>query len=239
LKADVTIGIDVKGSTAGFTGVCQNSQKVWTQTTSTTRKERLSFSKCRNVLVLGIRKVANTAGILPEQVVVQRDGRMFESELQAAQAALKILKTDSVVAPNAALTCVEIPKSGTAAFRFFDEYFDAGGVRGYRNPEFGIYAILGPNEGHVCNTGESFRVPGTVRPLHVKRVYGEMPIEDCLRDVFYLACLTWSKPDGCSRFPVTVRLNDRQLIDVATPFDDEFDEAPEPVAAPMAEGGVR
>jgi hypothetical protein len=52
-----------------------------------------------------------------------------------------------------------------------------------------------------------------------------------------LACLTWSQPEGCSRHPVTVRLNDRQLVDVATPFDDEDDEAPT-VAVRGSEGGV-
>jgi hypothetical protein len=226
LHAGVTIGIDVRGTTAGFTGVCQYSQKVWTQTTPTKRKERLSYSKCKEMLLLGITKVAKSAGTLPEQIVVQRDGRMFEMELQAARDALEELKQAGIIAPDAKLTCVEIPKSGAAAFRFFDEYFGATGARGYRNPEYGTYTVLGPNEGYVCNTGASFRVPGTVRPLHVKRVSGDMPIEDCLRDIFYLACLTWSKPDGCSRFPVTVRLNDRQLIDVATPYDDEYDEAP-------------
>jgi hypothetical protein len=238
LNADVTIGIDVKGTTAGFTGVCQNSLKVWTQTTPTKRKERLSFSKCREMLILGITKVAKNAGTIPQQIVVQRDGRMFETEILAAKDAVENLKGAGVIASNTVLTCVEIPKSGVAAFRFFDEYYDAAGRKDFRNPEYGSYAILGPNEGYICNTGVSFRVPGTVRPLHVKRVYGEMPIEGCLRDIFYLACLTWSKPDGCSRFPVTVRLNDRQLIDVATPYDDEYDEAPERVT-PQVEGGAR
>lgn len=237
LHADVTIGIDVKGNTAGFTSVCRLSEKVCCATTETKRKERMSRRKCREMLIDGITKVAKAAGTLPGQIVVQRDGRMFEPEIEAAKDAIEELKRASVIAADASLTCVEIPKSGAAAFRLFDEYFDRGN-REFRNPEYGTFAVIGPDDGFVCNTGLSFRVPGTVRPLHVKRVHGEMPIEECLEDIFFLACLTWSKPDGCSRVPLTVRLNDRQLIDVATPFDDEDDEAP--LSATVgAEGGAR
>jgi argonaute-like protein implicated in RNA metabolism and viral defense len=197
----------------------------------------MSRKKCREMLVDGITKVAKAAGTQPTRIVVQRDGRMFESEIEAARDALDELKRANVISVDANLTCIEIPKSGAAAFRLFDEFFDRG-TRNYRNPEYGTFTIIGPNEGFVCNTGLSFRVPGTVRPLHVKRVHGDMPIEECLEDIFYLACLTWSKPDGCARDPVTVRLNDRQLIDVATPFDDEDDEAPRLVLR-EAEGGAR
>jgi hypothetical protein len=226
LHADVTVGIDVKGHTAGFTAVCPTSTKVWCETTETKRKEKLSRSKCREMIVRGITRLTQAAsGLLPTTIVVQRDGRMFEPEIDAAKDALEELKRDGVVAATATLTCVEIPKSGGAAFRLFDDYTDRGTLR-FRNPEYGTYCNLGENEGFVCNTGLAFRVPGTVRPLHVKRVYGKMPIKQCLEDVFHLACLTWSQPEGCSRHPVTVRLNDRQLVDVATPFDDEDDEAP-------------
>jgi len=226
LHAGVTVGIDVKGHTAGFTAVCPTSTKVACETEETKRKERLSRRKCRELLVRVITRLTQaSSGLLPSTIVVQRDGRMFEPEIEAAKDALEELKREGVVAANATLTCVEIPKSGGAAFRLFDDYLDRGTAR-YRNPEYGTYCVLGENEGFVCNTGLAFRVPGTVRPLHVKRVLGSMPIEHCLEDVFHLACLTWSQPEGCSRHPVTVRLNDRQLVDVATPFDDEDDEAP-------------
>jgi hypothetical protein len=237
LHADITIGIDVKGTTAGFTGVCPTGEKVWCATIETKRKERMSRRRCREMLVDGVTKLAKAAGTQPSRIVVQRDGRMFEPEIEAAKDAIDELKRGGVISEEASLTCVEIPKSGGAAFRLFDEFYDRGS-QAFRNPEYGTFAVIGPDEGFVCNTGLSFRVPGTVRPLHVKRVQGEMPIEDCLEDVFYLACLTWSKPDGCSRDPVTVRLNDRQLIDVATPFDDEDDEAPLELVR-GTEGGAR
>ncbi|MGC4074003.1 MAG: hypothetical protein QM760_16125 [Nibricoccus sp.] len=233
----MTVGIDVKGHTAGFTAVCPTSTKVCCDTSETKRKERLSRRKCREMLVRVVTRLAQAStGLLPTTIVVQRDGRMFEPEIEAAKDALEELKREGVVDANATLTCVEIPKSGGAAFRLFDDFVDRG-VRKFRNPEYGTYCVLGAHEGFVCNTGLAFRVPGTVRPLHVKRVFGSMPIEQCLEDVFHLACLTWSQPEGCSRHPVTVQLNDRQLVDVATPFDDEDDEAPVAVLR-GSEGGV-
>lgn len=237
MHAGITVGIDVKGHTAGFTAVCPTSTKVCSETRETNRKEKLSRSKCREMLVRVItRLIQASAGLFPTTIVVQRDGRMFEPEIEAAKDAMEELKREGVIAADAALTCVEIPKSGGAAFRLFDDFMDRG-VRKVRNPEYGTYCVLNPNEGFVCNTGLAFRVPGTVRPLHVKRVLGTMPIEQCLEDVFHLACLTWSQPEGCSRHPVTVRLNDRQLVDVATPFDDEDDEAPVGLARGI-EGGA-
>lgn len=238
LQASVIVGIDVKGMTVGFTAANPACDKVATATSETKRKERLSRKKCREMLISIVTKLAQASpGLLPETLVVQRDGRMFEPEIEAAKDALEELKRTGVIAPDATLTCIEIPKSGSAPFRLFDDYIDRGQIK-YRNPQYGTYCVLGENDGFVCNTGLAFGVPGTVRPLHVRRVFGAMPIVDCLSDVFFLACLTWSQPEGCSRVPATVRLNDRQLVDVATPFDDEDDEAPQPAAQP-ANGGAQ
>ena len=38
-----------------------------------------------------------------------------------------------------------------------------------------------------------------------------MPIEQCLEDVLYLSCLAWTRPEDCSRDPITTKLNDRWL----------------------------
>lgn len=225
LNADLVVGIDLKGNVAGFTAVTADCAKVWSETTETKRKERMSRKKCREMLVKGITKLTAAAAILPRTIVIQRDGRMFESEIDGALDAMAELKDAGAIAADATLTCVEIPKGSIAALRLFDEHADRYGTV-VCNPDIGAMCILGPNEGFVCNTGRTFCVPGTVRPLHVRRVWGEVSMKACLEDVFYLACLTWSQPEGCSRYPVTVRLNDRQLIDVATPFDDEDDEAP-------------
>lgn len=42
-----------------------------------------------------------------------------------------------------------------------------------------------------------------------------------MEDVFYLSNLTWTKPNDCSRDPITIRLTDRFLKDEATAYDAE------------------
>jgi hypothetical protein len=54
-----------------------------------------------------------------------------------------------------------------------------------------------------------------------------MAFRKCLEDVFSLASLTWTQPEGCTRNPISIKLNDRQLFEAATPFDnDAFEFAP-------------
>ena len=49
----------------------------------------------------------------------------------------------------------------------------------------------------------------------MKRRYGEMPIESCLSDVFDLSCLTWGRPEGAMRLPISIKLCDRSLFEEA------------------------
>jgi hypothetical protein len=48
-----------------------------------------------------------------------------------------------------------------------------------------------------------------------------MDLIQCLEDVYALTVLAWTRPESCSRFPITIRLNDRFLRDEATEYDDE------------------
>src|SRR5579885_1220826 len=52
---------------------------------------------------------------------------------------------------------------------------------------------------------------GTTKPLHVVKKSGPLTIEQCMEDVFYLSCLAWTRPEDCSRDPITTKLNDRWL----------------------------
>jgi len=131
-----------------------------------------------------------------------------------------------VLAEDARITCVEIPKTSFTSLRLF---YRENGRNGpiYENPEIGSYVMLGENDGYLCTTGHSFLRHGTVKPLHARRVYGAMPLRECLEDIFSLASLTWTQPEGCARDPISIKLNDRQLFEAATPFDDDaFEFAP-------------
>lgn len=48
-----------------------------------------------------------------------------------------------------------------------------------------------------------------------------MSFEDCLEDIFYLTALAWTKPDDCSRYPITTKINDRRLGEDASEYDED------------------
>ena len=62
---------------------------------------------------------------------------------------------------------------------------------------------------------------GTSNPLHIRRAAGNMPIEHCLSDVFSLSCLTWTRPEGAMRLPISIKLCDRSLFDEAAEYDQD------------------
>jgi hypothetical protein len=41
----------------------------------------------------------------------------------------------------------------------------------------------------------------------------------CLEDLYALTALTWTQPEGCTRYPITLKLNDRYLRDEASDYD--------------------
>lgn len=86
------------------------------------------------------------------------------------------------------------------------------------NPVIGTYKTISPNEAFVCNTGSPFRHQGTTNPLHVLKE-GPMSIEKVLQDVFYLACLTWTKIDDCLRLPISIKMGDIRLREIAGEYD--------------------
>lgn len=90
----------------------------------------------------------------------------------------------------------------------------------------GTYKIISNREAFICNTGPPFKYRGTTKPLHILKE-GPMPIETVLEDVFYLACLTWTKIDDCSRLPISIKMNDIRLREIAGEYSADalkFDE---------------
>lgn len=214
----------MKGNTAGFTVISKTGEFVFTRMRSSRQKEKLLPDQCRQYFVEGVRQIAQQMNVQPRNIVVHRDGRLFEPEIDGIVQGLKEL--EGVVAADAQVTCVEIPKTSFTSVRLFTRE-DLGSERRYHNPELGNYVVLSANDGYVCTTGASFLRAGTVKPLHVRKAYGTMSIRDCLADVFALASLTWTQPEGCARQPISIKLNDRQLFESATDFnDDAYEFAP-------------
>lgn len=219
LHADLVIGLDVKYSTAGLVVVDAFGGNFETTIWESTQRERLHEEYVRTSMLDAAHKVMDRLDYLPKRISLHRDGRVFRSELEGARAALETLREEGLVDEDATLTVVEISKSSPAPVRIFEE----SPSRSIANPVIGTYLITDESDGYICTTGYPlFRQPkGTVRPLHVRLAYGGEPLQDCMEDVFFLSSLTWTRPEGCMRNPVTIQLLDRVLFEQAGEYDED------------------
>lgn len=216
LHADLTIGIDVKNHTAGFVIVGKRGESVrfdWDFLQAD--KEKISFKRMKKCFKrILIEEMDNSLDIL-ENIVLQRDGKFFEEEIAAIEEAVMEMKQIGSVPQNLKITFLEIHKKSEAPFRFFEVNKQDFGRDQVWNPQVGYYYISNEQNGYVCSTGRAFRRKGTVNPLHVKYVKGELDFEKCLEDVYFLTTLTWTNPRDCAREPITIRLTDRYLNEEA------------------------
>ena len=218
LNADITIGVDVKHHTAGLIVVGRSGEKLRSFCRTSRQKEKLRADQMEKYIVEIISDEAASGNPLARVIVMHRDGRLFPSELEGARKAMERLKRTGVIAPDATLTILEIAKNQQAPARFF-EISEQDREELVDNPQIGLYRIVGETEAFLCTTGRAFPRPGTVEPLHVVHVYGPLPIEKCLEDVYSLSALALTKPDDCTRYPITIKLNDRFLGEEATEYD--------------------
>lgn len=216
LHADVTIGIDVKSNTCGLLAIGRNGRDVRFQSHTSGQKERLLEDQLGTYLIdiLTAEQQARRAPI--QSVVIHRDGRAFASELKGVTKAVSRLKRNGVLAPEADVSVVEIGKSSPAPLRLFDI---GDGASAIDNPLVGAWYAVDETEAYICTTGRPFLRQGTAQPLHVRRVYGALPIEKLAEDIYALSTLAWTQPEMCSRTPVTLRLNDRFLTGEAGEYD--------------------
>lgn len=221
LHADVTIGIDVKNQTAGFTVVGRNGLFVQTIFHPSRQREKLLKDQVLTYLVKIIRDEQSRLGQPVRSIVIHRDGRCWQSEVDGAYAALERLKKDGVIAPEGTLSIVEISKSAPVRLRLYEVTRTHGSNLDVQNPQVGNYTIINRDEGFLCSTGRAFPHKGTVQPLHVRCILEGIPFTHILEDLYALTTLTWTRPEDCSRYPITLKLNDRWLGEEAGEFDNE------------------
>lgn len=227
LHADVVIGIDVKNSTAAFTLIANGGKIIRFATSPSRQKEQLLKNQVAKFVSDMLRKEAAYLNKPPKNIVIHRDGRAWPSEIAGLKEACNGLAAEGVLDSAWQLTVLEISKSSPAPLRlFYVRPANGGRWSSADNPVVGTWAQVTGNEGYVCTTGKPFRIPGTANPLHVRRVHGSMPLENCLSDVFLLSCLTWPRPEGAMRLPISIKLCDRNLFEEAADYDEdavEFD----------------
>ena len=222
LYADIVIGIDVKNNTAAFTLIADGGEIIRFSMSPSLQKEQLLKNQVKKYMIEMVETESAYFNQDPKHIVIHRDGRAWRSEIEGLKEACETLSKRSYIDQDWQLTVVEISKSAPAPLRLFNVKVSTNGHGStVTNPTVGNWLALTLDEGYVCNTGQPFRIPGTSKPLHIRRVLGDMPIEHCLSDVFSLSCLTWPQPEGVMRLPISIKLCDRNLFDEATEYDED------------------
>lgn len=229
LHADLVVGIDVKHNTAGFTVVGKNGGQVRTLCHKSRQREMLLADQVATYMLELIRLEAAASNELIRTIVVHRDGRLWESEREGILRAVERLRTEGVIASDATGTILELSKTSPVSLRLFDVNDSVASNPNVLNPQVGGYLLGHDNDAYVCTTGRAFPRPGTVNPLHVRRVEGPLPLVRCLEDLYSLTTLAWTRPEDCTRDPITIKLNDRRLGEDAGEYDTD--------ALSFAEGG--
>ena len=222
LHADVVIGIDVKNNTAAFTLIAHGGKIVRLSTSQSRQKEQLLKAQVAKFVIDLVHQEGRYFDQLPKQIVIHRDGRAWPAEIEGLKEACGQLAAEGHLDQGWQLTVVEVAKSAPASLRLFDVKPSGNGRGLYvENPMVGNWVQTARNEGYVCTTGHPFPIPGTSNPLHIRLAAGAMPIEQCLSDVFSLSCLTWTRPEGVTRLPISIKLCDRSLFDEAAEYDQD------------------
>lgn len=219
LHADFTIAIDVQLNTACFTFVGKSGPDIRTVQKTSNQKERLSKGQVRQTILEVLREEAGLGRKNIKRIVVQRDGRLFATEITGIKDAIATLISEGVLAPDVSVNFIEIPKKSAVSLRLFDINTRPGGQDMASNPQIGSYFIPTTRDGYICTTGREFYHPGTANPLHVKYTEGTMPFHEILEDVYALSCLAWTRPEDCTRNPITLKLADIRLREHAGGYD--------------------
>lgn len=217
-QGTVTVGIDVKAHVAGFTFVYDGGRRLHTEFENSQQKERLDAAQLDRVLQENLQLEFEHRQSALQSLVVHRDGKLFDQEEQGIQRAVGALKESGVLAPEAAVNLLEIRKTSRTPLRLFDRIQGKGGRRFWANPRIGSYLMLPDDLAYLSTTGHPFKRPGTANPLQVNQTYGDRPFADVLEELYRLTHLTWTKPDDCSRVPITLRLTDVRLAEEASEY---------------------
>lgn len=216
LNYDLPFGIDVLNSMAGFTYAYNGGKDARFVPGRSTQGEKLTKNQVMRMLYRDLKRDLPALGIRPKALVQQRDGNTHPEEIQGMALAVQRLQSEEVLDVGIKVGTVKVHKSSASHLRLYEE--DHGQIR---NPTIGSYFLLSDGQGIVCNTGFPFNFKGTVKPLLITVVDGELEILKVLSDIFGLAQLAWTAPDRPARHPITTKLGDMFLRPLASAADEE------------------
>ncbi len=226
LHYDLHVGVDVLNNTAGFTFIGANGAICRFQSSTSEQKEKLSASQMAEQLTENlstlIPRIREKTGALPRHLIIDRDGRFYDSEGDGVNTAVAELQSKGLLTATAKIGVVELHKSQAERLRMMS-IFNGQAV----NPKVGSYHIFDSRTGALCTTGFPGLPHGTAEVLVVKIVDGDLDIEKSLSDLYWLSVLSWTKPNGIQGDPIVIKLADDWLepIGAKTSESDEIAES--------------
>jgi len=220
LNADLTIGIDVKNKTVGFTLIYKSVAEIRFVSSQSDQKEQLGRKHMSSKLYQILKEEQELLSKDIEKIAVHRQGMLFPPEKDGIIDTLNRLERENLLTKGYRCTFAEIRTTSRVPFRLFKVTTPAGEQREMvYNPTIGTYLPVSANDAFICTTGYPYRFKGSAKPLHVVKVEGAMSLKEILEDVFYLSNLTWTKVDDCSRLPLSIKMNDIRLREIAGEYD--------------------
>ena len=218
LHADATIGIDVKNHSAGFTFVLKDGRTIWSAVSDSKYRERLGGAQCARVIYENLKQYLPRGAPL-RSIVIHRDGHMFTDEAEGIIDGLRQLARDGLSVANFEIDFLEIHKTSRVPMRFFElTSVPESQTMIAENPSVGTYCEIGDGS-FLTTTGYPYSRRGTAKPILVRKA-GEGKLADTLlEDIFRLSNLTWTRIDDCSRVPLTIRMTDIRLREVAGDYN--------------------
>lgn len=217
LHHDLHIGIDVLPPDVIYNYLFGRGGRQMLQGVGKTGgREAIKRRPIREEFVRKIRWIANQ-DFTPKTIVVHRDGRLWKSEREGIDEAIRFLVEEGTLPKTVRYGVAEIRKSHFP-IRVFDVVGDADGTVSYRNPFPGCYLILDKQRAVLTTTGKPKEWDRDERgrtaiPLliYMEHNPGDLSIRDVTEDVFRLSQLNWAAPEHDISVPVTIRWADELL----------------------------
>ena len=225
LHYDIWIGIDVQDRYVGFTFFYKNGENIIfkfqeiTKKTGRLRDEKIDANILISMLKKNLEDQIPRFAPNPNSIVVLRDGRIFDDEIEAIDKVISELKMPEkglITNPDFTWGAIELHKKFALPLRAARRNTAFTGVE---NPQAGTYRIEGGVEGFLFNTGYPFQNNGTVNPISLLKVYGNINFEKAMKDIFAQCMLAYSAPDRSNNLPITIKLIDTFL----EPLSDRID----------------
>lgn len=214
---DAYIGVDVLRNTAAFTFFYEGGRKCFVRLEESPQKEKVPRKKVAAVVYRYLREDLKGSLKSLRSLVLRRDGRAFAEEWLGFRDAVNKLIQEGVLPNDIRIGVVEIHKTYSLGLRLVAE--DGSGR--LLNPRIGSWRELNDREAILCTTGFPFRFDGTVKPLYVKVVRGDLDLANVLEDTFAMSQLCWPVPNRCMRLPIDLKLCDDLLRATAAEADEE------------------